>query len=226
MRTPLTDIIGYADLLIESTPDPVHPPDVGVEAGRIRESGLVLLGMIDSLLDHSALEIGEIEMQLEPVDLAPLVAEVRVAVRPMLARRGNHLTAPEVPAVRIVADHTRLKQALLYLVSHANGSGSASEIGLFIKLTGDGALELMVRDTGSEMTSDALARALQPFDATLGRVAPAIGDLGLNLAISRGLCERMGGVFTAEAIPGRGSRFTMRLPLAAVPAIAGKLEGN
>jgi PAS domain S-box-containing protein len=226
MRTPLTDIIGYADLLIESTPDPVHPPDVGVEAGRIRESGLVLLGMIDSLLDHSALETGEIEMQLEPVDVAPLMTEVRAVVRPMLARRGNHLTVPEFPAVRVMADRTRLKQALLYLVSHANGSGGASEIGLFIKLTGDGALDLMVRDTGSGMTPEALARALQPFDATLGRVAPALGDLGLNLSISRGLCERMGGIFTAEAMPGRGSRFTVRLPLATTPTVTGDLTGN
>ena len=204
MRTPLTDIIGYADLLIESAADPVDPPALVVEAGRIRESGLTLLGMINALLDHSALETGTIEMRIEPVELTPLVAEVRTVVRPMLARRGNHLTVPEFPALRVLADRTRLKQALLYLVSHADSSVASSEIGLFIKPAAQGGLELMVRDTGAGMTPEALARALQPFDATLGRVAPALGDLGLNLAISRGLCERMGGVFTADATPGRG----------------------
>lgn len=217
MRTPLTDIIGYADLLIESAADPIDPPALVVEAGRIRESGLTLLGMINALLDHSALETGTIEMRIEPVELAPLVAEVRTVVRPMLARRGNHLTVPEFPALRVLADRTRLKQALLYLVSHADGGVTSSEIGLFIKPAAQGGLELMVRDTGAGMTPEALARALQPFDATSGRVAPALGDLGLNLAISRGLCERMGGVFTADATPGRGSRFTMRLPLALAP---------
>ncbi|MEO6030936.1 MAG: ATP-binding protein [Burkholderiaceae bacterium] len=226
MRTPLTDIIGYADLLIEAAADPVDPPDVVVEAGRIRESGLTLLGMIDALLDHAALETGDIEMQLEPVELEPLVAELRTAVRPMLARRANHLTVSEIPAVRVMADRTRLKQALLYLVSHANGNGRRSEIGLFIKPAIDGALDLMVRDIGAGMPFDTSTPAPQPLDATLGRVAPAIGDLGLNLSISRGLCERMGGTFIAERAPDKGSRFTVRLPLATVPATAGEPNGR
>jgi PAS domain S-box-containing protein len=226
MRTPLTDIIGYADLLIETAADKGNPPGLVVEAGHIRVSGLTLLGMIDTLLDHSAMETGELELHVEPVDLVPLVAEVRVAASPMTAPRGNSLIVPEVPAVQLVADRIRLKQVLLYLVSQANGSNRSSEIGLFIKPAADGFVELMVRDNGPGMTREELARALQPFDATLGPVAPAVGDLGLDLSLSRGLCERMGGVFIAESAPGRGSRFTVRLPLATTQAVATGTEGN
>ena len=94
MRTPLTDIIGYADLLVESTGEhaAAGTPDLSLAAGRIRESGLALLGMIDTVLDHASLEAGALPMQIEPVALAGVVDEVCIAARPRTRHRGNSLT--------------------------------------------------------------------------------------------------------------------------------------
>jgi PAS domain S-box-containing protein len=217
MRTPLTDIIGYADLLVESTGEHAvaDTPDLSLAAGRIRESGLALLGMIDTVLDHANLEAGALPMQIEPVALAGVVDEVCTAARPRTRHRGNSLSADAVADVQVLADRTRLKQLLLALVSHANGgAGDRLTILLFVRPPADGWVEVQVRDNGRGMSADELQRALAPFHNTQGRIAPATGDVGLDLALARGLCEAMGGRFTAESEPGRGSRFSVFLSLA------------
>ncbi|HSV55371.1 MAG TPA: ATP-binding protein [Burkholderiaceae bacterium] len=214
MRTPLSDIIGYADLLAERASERADRAHVATEAGRIRESGVALLGMIDTVLQYSSLDANTLQVHLEPVDVPTLVNQVVLVTQPLTARRGNMLAVPDVPAVQVLADRKWLKQVLFYLVTHANSASGRAEIGLFIRTLGEGSLEFVVRDSGPGMTPQELASAFQPFHATLGPVAPSIADFGLGLALSRGLSERMGATFTAESEPGKGSHFTVRLPLA------------
>jgi signal transduction histidine kinase len=204
-------------LLVESTGEHAGAgtPDLSLAAGRIRESGLALLGMIDTVLDHASLEAGSLPMQIEPVALAGVVNEVCIAARPRTRHRGNSLSADAVADVQVLADRTRLKQLLLALVSHANGgAGDRLTILLFVRPPADGWVEVQVRDNGPGLSADDLQRALSPFHNTLGRVAPPAGDVGLDLALARGLCEGMGGRFAAESEPGRGSRFSVFLSLA------------
>jgi signal transduction histidine kinase len=221
MRTPLTDIIGYADLLTETMADSDAATSIE-QAGHIRDSGLVLLAMINDLLDFSSIETDELRVHLEPVKAHALVAEVKTAARQIMARAGKTLTVPEAPLVEVMADRLRLKQVMLRLLSHASRSKDASEIGLFATVAPDGFLEILVRDNGTGLTSNELDLALQPFKGTQEAAPPAAGDLGLELALSRGLCERMGAEFIAESAPGRGSRYRVRLPL--VPAVAGDIN--
>ena len=218
MRTPLTDIIGYADLLVESTGEhaAAGTPDLSLASGRIRESGLALLGMIDTVLDHASLEAGALPMQIEPVALAGVVEEVCIAARPRTRHRGSSLSADAVADALVLADRTRLKQLLLALVSQANRGGDRLTILLFVRPPADGWVEVKVRDNGPGLSADELQRALAPFHNTHGRIAPAAGDVGLDLALARGLCEGMGGRFTAESQPGRGSCFSVFLSLASL----------
>jgi PAS domain S-box-containing protein len=218
MRTPLTDIIGYADLLDESSSD-IDAQTVVAHAGHIRDSGRTLLGMIDNLLDYSSIETNEMQVHLEPVNALLLVAEVKTASRQMMSRAGKVLTVPEAPPVEVMADRLRLKQVLLHLIGHASRSKDATEIGLFATLDSEGFLEFLVRDNGTGLTSGELELALQPFKGTQESAPPVAGDLGLNLALSQGLCDRMGADFVAESAPGRGSRYRVRLPLVSVLAV-------
>ena len=217
MRTPLTDIIGYADLLIETVAEN-DPGTASKQAGHIRDSGLVLLAMIDDLLDYSSIETDELQVHLETVDARALVAEVKTAALQIMARAGKSLTVPEAPLLDVIADRLRMKQVLLHLVSHASRSKDASEIGLFATLAPDGFLEILVRDNGTGLTSRELELALQPFKGTQETAPPATGDLGLDLALSRSLCEKMGADFAAESVLGRGSRYRVRVPLVTVVA--------
>jgi signal transduction histidine kinase len=190
-----------------------HPEGAVAQAGHIREAGLLLLAMINDLLDYSALETDELQMQFEPVDARVLVAEVKTAARRLMARAGKVLTIPEAPAVDVMADGTRLKQVLLHLLVHASRRTDVTEIGLFVTRDPAGFLELLVRDNGTSQGPRELELALQPLTGTQERLPPQAGDLGLDLALSRMLCRRMGADFAAESVPGRGSRYRVRLPL-------------
>ena len=118
----------------------------------------------------------------------------------------------------MIADRLRLKQVLLHLLGYASRSKDASEIGLFVTVAPDGFLDILVRDNGAGLTSRELELALQPFKGTQESAPPATGDLGLDLALSRGLCDRMGADFVAESVPGRGSRYRVRVPLVTIVA--------
>ena len=132
---------------------------------------------------------------------------------PQVERQGNWLSIPQIPDLRIQADRTRLKQALLHLLNNAAKFSGRDEIALVIRPADDRHIDIQVRDKGRGMSRETLERALQPF-GTAADPIPTSGGSGLNLALSRGLCEAMGGTFLAESEPGRGSRFTLRLPLA------------
>ncbi len=213
MRTPLTDIIGYAELLQEGVVASADPALGREELGRIRESGKHLLTMVDTVLDFSRLDVGNLEVERLPVAVAPLVAEVLTVARPLVERSSNWLTVPEVPELTVLGDRTRLKQVLMCLLSNAAKFSGRGEIALFVRPLESGQLDIQVRDQGRGMTPVELARALEPFGAADGPIPPA-GGTGLSLALSRGLCERMGGELLIDSAPGRGSRLTIRLPLA------------
>jgi PAS domain S-box-containing protein len=212
MRTPLTDTIGYAELLIEAQPH----GGTAAEAERIRDAGHHLLTMIDTVLDYSRLDAGELEVRRERVPLQPLIEEVRTMSRPLIARQGNWLTLPEVPDVEVLGDRTRLKQVLMVLLANAAKFSGRQEVALFIRPHEDRWIDLQVRDHGPGMDAQALERAFQPFGAAGGRIPPA-GGTGLSLALARGLASAMGGELLVQSEPGQGSRFTVRLPLAVQP---------
>jgi PAS domain S-box-containing protein len=211
MRTHLTDIIGYADLLAEAQANGARPARPVDEARRIRESGTRLLGMLDAVLDYSRLDIGELDLACAPVRLAPLIDEVRLVSEPLVERHGNWLSVAEVPDLWVSADRHRLKQALLQLVSNAAKFSGRDEVALQVRVVDGGRVDLQVRDRGVGMTPQALQRALAPFASAADEGLPPAGGSGLGLALCRRLCERMGGEFLAESTPGRGSRFTLRL---------------
>jgi len=217
MRTPLTDSIGYAELWLEAQGGNPQAPGAR-EAEHIRDAGLRLLAMIDTVLDYSRMDAGELQVVREPVAVAPLIEEIRTVARPLARRHGNWLTVPDVPDAMILADRTRLKQVLMCLLGNATKFSGRQEIGLYVRLHARRHLDIQVRDQGRGMTPEELERALQPFGAAGGTIPPA-GGTGLSLALSRGLVERMGGELSVQTAPGQGARFTLRFPVAqAVPA--------
>jgi len=221
MRTHLTDIIGYADLLAEGHEHGASPARAADEARRIRDSGTRLLGMLDAVLDYARLDMGELDITCGPVQLGPLIDEVRLVSEPLVERQGNWLSVVAAPDLWVSADRHRLKQALLQLISNAAKFSGREEVALQVRVVDGDRVDVQVRDRGRGMTAQALQRALEPFNGATDALPSGDGS-GLGLALCRRLCESMGGEFLAESTPGRGSRFTLRLALAqadpAVPA--------
>ena len=216
LRTPLNAIIGVTEMLLEDARDLKRDDEIE-PLERVIRAGRHLLALINDILDLSKIEAGKMELHLESFPVAPLVEDVVNTIRPLAEKAGNAL-AVNCPADlgNIRADQIRVRQALLNLVSNANKFTERGRVTIGLRRVKDHAgeyVEMAVADTGIGMTPEQVGRLFQEFvqaDATTTR---KYGGTGLGLAISRRLCQMMGGDITVVSEAGRGSTFTMRLPV-------------
>ena len=212
LRTPLTAILGFAEVLLADPDGPVEP-----RALHIQEAGQHLLGLINELLDISRIETGQMALEPQAVSLAALAAECRDLLAPLAEEAGVSVAvcaASDVGAY-VQADHKRLKQVLVNLVSNAikyNHPGGTVRLWWDVSTQGRG--RLLVTDTGDGLTPEQTARLFQPFERVGTR---GVEGTGLGLAVSKGLVEVMGGTLGVESTPGDGSTFWVELPRAAAP---------
>jgi signal transduction histidine kinase len=178
--------------------------------------------LLDDLLEVSRISRGKVELRRQVIDLREVAREVHEGFKYQLdhARIGSALAVPDEP-VWVDGDETRLAQCLGNLLHNAlkftPAGGQVS-----VTLTADGeATEIAVEDNGSGIDPVLLPRLFQPFSQGPQALDRAKGGLGLGLALVKGLIELHGGtvqVFSEGS--GQGSLFTLRLPLAAAPAVA------
>lgn len=188
-------------------------------------SGESLMGLLNSILDHSKLEGGM--ARPEPVDFDPATAvrDVGLMMSPMAEERGVALVTalPEGEMARVHGDLGKLRQILFNLVSNALKFTAAGQVTLRIERDmGGDRYRFVVADTGKGIAPEALERIFAPFEQEDAQTARRYGGTGLGLAISRRLAEVMGGTLTAESRLGEGSVFTLDLPL---PPAQGGTEG-
>jgi signal transduction histidine kinase len=217
LRTPLNAIIGYCELLLEEAI--AHDQQAIIpDLDRIQAAGRDLLGLIDSVLELAAIESGALRLHLEQVAIAPLVDEVVHEVGPLVARRGNTLKVDRGSGLGVIrADPTRLRQALLSLLS--NASKFTERGGLTLRVAREQAsglewVSVRVSDTGIGMTPEQLAWVSAPFWQADPSATRRYGGAGLGLALTQRLCVLMGGSLLAESEQGVGTTFTVRLPAA------------
>jgi PAS domain S-box-containing protein len=170
--------------------------------------------LVDDLLDVSRITRGKFDLQKETVSLSTIVSRAIETTRPVLEAQGLHLAVRLEPGVEITADPLRLEQALANLLSNAAKYTSA---GGHVELSGgqeDGCVVVRVADDGTGIPSDMLPRVFDLFV----QGSRSAGGLGVGLTLVRAVAEMHGGsVEAASEGPGHGSRFTLRLPIAAPP---------
>jgi signal transduction histidine kinase/CheY-like chemotaxis protein len=219
LRTPMNAVIGYAELLAEEAEDR-GLDDLIPDLNKIRSSGRHLLGLINDVLDLSKIEASKMELRFEPIQVEVLIEELAATIRPIASANGNELVITRrQPPQEIHTDLVKLRQAALNLLSNGCKFTRDGTVELIVSGSGERGrewLELAVRDTGIGMSEDQLAKLFQPFTQADASTTRTYGGTGLGLSISKGLCELMGGNITVESSPGRGSIFTIRLPVEAV----------
>jgi PAS domain S-box-containing protein len=230
LRTPLNAILGYAQLLLNDAGRDARTM-TGLET--IRQSGELLLTLINDILDVSAIEAGKMVLYPEPVDLQAFLQAVTSIVRIKADQKHLRLTLHAAPGLaRIVhVDEKRLRQVLLNLLSNAVKFTDAGEVQLRVYPLGaaDATVRLRfeVKDSGSGIGigPDQVGTIFEPFVQAPG-VQRRYGGSGLGLAISRHLLSLMGSDIHVDSRVGTGScfRFDLELPveneLPHVPAVA------
>jgi len=213
LRTPLTRLRGTAEMALASPPD-----DNAHEMERYREALAVcveesdrVLVMLNTLMDISEAESGTMLLQREPVTLADVVARAVDLYRDVADAKGVVLTAAAPPEVVVMADRTRLEQVAANLIDNAvKYTPSGGRVDVEVRREVDAAL-LRVKDTGPGIPADELPRI---FDRLFrGDTSRTERGLGLGLSLVKAIVEAHGGAVEVVSEMGRGSTFSVSLPL-------------
>jgi PAS domain S-box-containing protein len=210
LRTPLNAVIGFAQLLeIGDLSD-----EQSGNVRQIRRGGEHLLELINEVLDISRIASGALGSSLEPVDVGVVVREVVALLQPLATDRGVSLRAENLDGMRVLADPQRLTQVLLNLVANAiKYNVEDGSVVVQPQETEGGRVRVSITDTGLGIAPESLPRLFEPFDR-LGAEGTSVEGTGLGLALSLALVKAMDGSIEVESELGRGSRFSVELPVA------------
>ena len=212
LRTPLNSVLGFSQILqMDGLTE-----DQSESVSMISEGGKHLLKLIDEILDIAGIESGRMTISNEPINVAEVVREVRSMVQPLMLESGITFVEPDIPEETFaIADHQRLKQVLLNLVSNAiKYNVAGGEVRVSVQREED-QLKIFVADTGVGIPEEKRALLFNPFER-LGAENSSVQGTGLGLSLSKNLTEAMGG--SLSLAPSEiGTCFCMELAAASSP---------
>jgi CheY-like chemotaxis protein/signal transduction histidine kinase/CHASE3 domain sensor protein len=214
LRTPLNSSLILAKLLADNKPGTLNEEQVKF-AQTIFGAGNDLLALINDILDLSKIEAGKVEVQPELLVIAGVVETLRRNFEPLARERRLAFTysvdvgAPE----RLETDPQRLGQILKNLLSNAFKFTEQGAVSLRVAAAPNGAVTFAVQDSGIGIPPEQQEIIFEAFRQADGSTHRKYGGTGLGLSISRDLARLLGGDVTVQSEPGKGSVFTLRLPL-------------
>jgi PAS domain S-box-containing protein len=217
LRTPLNAVLGFAQLLSQRL-GKAELDEQRRHVNNIEQAGWHLLSMINDVLDLARVESGELQVQRQPVALAPLLEAAREAALASAQRRGVTIH-PVCGAANVVvlADAARLMQVMNNILSNAikyNRDGGS--VTIEVALAG-GRCRLCVADNGIGISTEQMQHLFEPFNR-LGRANSQADGVGVGLVLTRWLVEKMGGEVQVDSTEGTGSTVTLKLATAAAAA--------
>ena len=215
IRSPMTAILGYSDILLLHLKDPDDVECVKT----IQESGNYLLEIINDILDLSKIEAGTLRVNKERVALYPLLREIQSLMGGRAREKGlsfifrHDAFLPE----RIESNRTRLRQILINLLSNAIKFTEHGGVELIARVQPDSALlQIDIVDTGIGISEELQGRLFQVFSQGDASLTRRYGGTGLGLAISKRLVEMLDGNITFVSAPRKGTTFSVTIPVGAI----------
>jgi signal transduction histidine kinase/ActR/RegA family two-component response regulator len=211
IRTPLNGVLAMAEVMSMGDLAPLQRERLGV----IRQSGGLLLAVLNDVLDLSKIEAGKLTLADEPFELAAVIAQPRDNFEVIAQTKGLafRFDIDEGALGGWRGDPDRLRQIFGNLLSNAVKFTSQGTVHAQLDVTAAGALRLVVRDTGVGIAPEKLPSLFEKFTQADNSATRRFGGTGLGLAICRELTQMMGGQITVESREGVGSTFTVELPL-------------
>lgn len=212
LRTPLNSIIGFSGILLQGLAGPLND-EQRRQLGMVSDSSEHLLALINDVLDISKIEAGQLTLADGPFDMKAILEKVARTVRPLAEKKNLAL---EVGISRDVGsargDPRRVEQVLLNLLSNAIKFTEKGHIRLECSRQEDRFL-IRVQDTGIGIRKEDLDKLFKPFSQVDTGLTRQYEGTGLGLSISKKLVDMMGGTIRVESEPGRGSSFSVELPI-------------
>jgi signal transduction histidine kinase/ActR/RegA family two-component response regulator len=216
MRTPLNGILGLTNILLNTNLTTEQVTCLQT----VKNSGETLLSQLNSLLDFAAIESSSVVVDVSPVHLKPLLAEVLALFADSAKAKGLVTTvqlAPGIPDV-VLTDPSHLRQILERLVGNAVKFSCNGTIAVGVSCLpplSDGTLPMAFRvhDPGRGLSEQEAQHLFQPFHQGDSSITQSLGGLGLGLAICRGLVTAMGGTIEVEKGAGTGTSFLVTIPV-------------
>jgi len=216
LRTPMNAIIGYSEMLMEDAEDEGNEDAVD-DLKKIHSAGTHLLSLINDVLDLAKIESGKMDIYLETFEVPGMVGEVVSTIDTLVKKNGNRLQVEVDEAIgEMRADITKVRQALLNLLSNAAKFTHEGVIGLMVQGEQEDGVDwirMSVSDSGIGIPPDKIDHVFDEFSQADETTTRDYGGTGLGLPISRRFCQMMGGDITVESTVGKGSTFIIRLPL-------------
>ena len=218
IRTPMNGVLGMNELLMDSE----LGPQQRVWAETVQASGRHLLGVINDILDFSKIESGQLELEAVDFSLVDVVEDALSMFAQPAQSKGLELVAQFIPhdaPLALHGDPFRLRQVITNLVGNAIKFTEEGEV--VVRVTqhrsadGETRITLSVEDTGIGFTPEVQGRIFEHFSQADGSTTRQFGGTGLGLAICRRLLGQMGSSISAQSVPGKGSKFAVRLRLPA-----------
>ena len=226
LRTPLNSILGWAQLLkLGSLPEEKRADGIATIERNARHQAK----LIEDLLDLSSIIAGKLKLHIQPMDLRSIVNNATESMLPTALAKGLNLSVTSDMSQDLVnADMHRLQQVICNLLSNAikfTPEGGSIRISMQQAAT---SVYVVVSDTGEGLSPTFLPHAFERFRQADSSITKKFGGLGLGLSIVKQLVEMHGGTVTASSAgAGRGSTFTVQLPLVAtVPAVENNSPSN
>jgi len=233
IRTPLNGVLAMAEVMSMGELDPSQRERLGV----IRQSGSLLLAVLNDVLDLSKIEAGKLTLVKEDFDLEPSLMATVESFGVLARNKGLDFQMTMADEARgwWRGDADRLRQIVGNLISNAVKFTPAGAVDATVDVNPDtGALRLVVRDSGVGIAPEKLPALFEKFTQADNSATRRFGGTGLGLAICRELTQMMGGSIDVESREGQGSVFTVELPLlrgqassdAVADAVHASREGN
>ena len=213
LRTPLNSILGFAQLLDSAGTGRLNERQQRY-VGHIESSGRHLLALITDVLDLSKVAAGQMEVDIEDVELVPLVQQAVARVGPLADVRPLEIVVDPAPSLWVRADRRRLLQVLLNLLSNAIKFTPAGGLVKVSMARSGTEIEIAVLDTGIGIAADRCEWIFEEFTQVQAGALDNQEGTGLGLALSRRLLTLMDGTISLRSEAGRGSVFTVCLPRA------------
>jgi signal transduction histidine kinase len=210
LRSPLSSILGFTQLIRDGEPQPAPAQQDSIE--QILHAGWYLLGLINEMLDLTSVESGKMVLSSHAMSMADVLEDCRALIEPQARHSGIQIHFPVLDRpYRVQADPVRAKQVLINLLANAikyNRAGGRVDVSC------EGAcgqpVRIRVVDTGQGLTQAQLGQLFEPFNR-LGQEFGTERGTGIGLVICKRLVELMGGRIGVESTAGVGSCFWFEL---------------